>query len=954
MTVLSVENAGDSLKGWLCRYLYQVRPGIYVGNISGKIRDLIWKNIMTTPDIEAALLWDNNTEQGFSSKIKGDPRRKIEDIEGLQWITIEKVLSHLSFKAKKDTKKELICHLLETGTITKVLFQDGLLFPLKKRLAELMRENENDVINFICFVAALHDIGKIHPHFQMMIENDNELLHGFNIHDTQNFRHEQYGEFVLKTLDSPYFNSLPEKRRKAAAEMIALHHLGHDRNNYYEPWGDGSELITDIQKEVVEICFKAFPFKFVHTKTFFCNNGVLTIISAIINFSDWIASSDGVFDETQYSKQDGYLKHLEEQAYRFLENNYMLYIPNEYRFRNVSDYNAFYNIYGITNKRPLQDMVYENCQRSKGGTLMFLEAPCGEGKTVAALFAATHLNPDANGFYMALPTAATSESIHEEVAVLCENASPSLKLPVFNGRSWLSDKDITLDRSLWLAPSRQKMFYPFSVGTVDQLISSVLKEKFGILRLLACMGKTIIIDEMHAYDLYMKDALKIFLQYCGIFQVSVIILSATLLTSTKEELISAYTGYLPEESKERKYAVNGKEQIYNGKWNLSNDYPLITMVTGVKYRKQVSIYESAFDASKKQNYLYELVHLKEDDVMGDAIANSALKKVENGGCLAVIVNTVDEARNIYRKICEIKDDDTDVFLMHGRNTINNKEKSVENVKKLFGKDRSNRPQKAIVVSTQIIEQSMDVDFDFMFTELAPIDLLIQRFGRYHRHENCGTIREYIKSDDKISVLVPNRLGIKKISMIYNSYVINQTLQTLEQYKDLGFHLPKDTRALVESAYSSMDSLSSKDIKKHFAAQYKTISNPKNGTFDYYTAARELKSRVETRYSDCETMDIAIVPTDTFEALKAGNVDPELAKSIMKSNVVTSVPKYLLFSDDKDLFSDEQTIKAGQLNGYLRNLTIYCENDSGWVTGEARKMIVDEVYGLVMKKEVYTK
>ena len=860
-------------------------------------------------------------------------------------LSVESNLSHLSFKAKKDTKKELICHLLETGTMTKVLFQDGLLSPLKKRLAELMCEDENNVTNFICFVAALHDIGKIHPHFQMMIENDNELLHGFNIHDTQNFRHEQYGEFVLKTLDSPYFNSLPEKRRKAAAEMIALHHLGHDRNNYYEPWGDGSELITDIQKEVVEICFKAFPFKFVHTKTFFCNNGVLTIISAIINFSDWIASSDGVFDETQYSKQDGYLKHLEEQAYRFLENNYMLYIPNEYRFRNVSDYNAFYNIYGITNKRPLQDMACENCQQSKGGTLMFLEAPCGEGKTVAALFAATHLNPDAaNGFYMALPTAATSESIHKEVAVLCENATPALKLPVFNGRSWLSDKDITLDRSLWLAPSRQKMFYPFSVGTIDQLISSVLKEKFGILRLLACMGKTIIIDEMHAYDLYMKDALKIFLQYCGIFQVSVIILSATLLTSTKEELISAYTGYLPEENKERKYTVNGEEQIYNGKWNLSSDYPCATTVTGVKYRKQVSIYESTFDASKKQNYLYELVHLKEDDVMEDAIANSALKKVENGGCLAVIVNTVDEACNIYRKVCEMKSEGIDVFLMHGRNTISNKEKSVENIKKLFGKDRSNRPQKAIVVSTQIIEQSMDVDFDFMFTELAPIDLLIQRFGRYRRHDDYGTIRKYLRTDDKISILIPNRDGMKKITMIYDSCVINQTLQTLEQYKDLGFHLPKDTRALVESAYSGMDLLSSKDIKKHFAAQYRTISNPKSGTFDYYTETRELKSHVETRYSDRETMDIAIVPKNIFEALKTGNTDPELAKSIMKNQVVTSTPKYLLFSD-------EQTIEAGQLKGYLRNLTIYCENDSGWVTVEAGKMIVDEVYGLVIERKV---
>ena len=94
-----------------------------------------------------------------------------------------------------------------------------------------------------------------------------------------------------------------------------------------------------------------------------------------------------------------------------------------------------------------------------------------------------------------------------------------------------------------------------------------------------------------------------------------------------------------------------------------------------------------------------------------------------------------------------------------------------------------------------------------------------------------------------------------------------------------------------------------------------------------------------------------MPKNIFEALKTGNTDPELAKSIMKNQVVTSTPKYLLFSDGKPLFSDEQTIEAGQLKGYLRNLTIYCENDSGWVTVEAGKMIVDEVYGLVIERKV---
>ena len=116
MVVISLEHAPASLKGWLCRYLYQIRPGLYVGTINAKIRNLLWKQIENALDCkDAVIIWSDANEQKFSFLMKGDPRRKLVDIEGIHWLYIEKEITHLSFKAKMNTNKTIICHLLETG-----------------------------------------------------------------------------------------------------------------------------------------------------------------------------------------------------------------------------------------------------------------------------------------------------------------------------------------------------------------------------------------------------------------------------------------------------------------------------------------------------------------------------------------------------------------------------------------------------------------------------------------------------------------------------------------------------------------------------------------------------------------------------------------------------------------------------------------------------------------------
>lgn len=842
-------------------------------------------------------------------------------------LNINHEITHLSFKAKTNTKKPLICHLLETGMTTKVLLEKGLLVPFVDELAIYMKEKRETIVAFLSFLSAIHDIGKIHPHFQWKIGNE---MQGMKIYEQLSFRHEQYGQDLIQNSDM--FDMIPERLRAVVGEIVALHHQGHKTGDYYVPPGESFQICTNAQKEVLEILYRTFPFVLSSSKWRY-TNGVASILSAIINLSDWIASTHGTFSENGYEDHEKYLNSLEKQAYQFLKDNYILYQPNESRFAKVQKDVDFFHVMQIINPRPMQECVTKLCKHHPTGGLTIIEAPCGEGKTAAALYAASHIKGN-NGFYMALPTSATSESIHEEVQMLCNQAN--LKLPVFNGRAWMSEKDITIDADLWLSPSRQKLFYPVAVGTVDQLIKAALMEKYGLLRLLALLGKVVIIDEMHAYDLYMQDMIEQFLKYCGMFHVPVVILSATLPSVTKGRLLSAYAGF---EDKKKQYMLNGVEVEYDGKWNMQSSYPLLTMVSNVDYGKTIEVTEEIFPVSKKQKYQYKMVSISEKYI--EEISALCMDKIKDGGCLAVIVNLVDDAKELYRFLKNKVDSGTELFLLHGRNTEYQKEKASDKVKKLFGKDRSYRPKKSIVISTQILEQSMDIDFDFMCSILAPMDLLLQRFGRYRRHGSQGTIREIVDvSDDKILIFTPENTD--KHTQVYEKEIVEKTKGILKKNSEKILHLPEETRTLIESVYGNHQR-SMKDAKKDMKAQERVIPTPKSRGFLYYEESRHLQSVLDTRYSDMRTYDIAILPEEMINQLK---ISPslELIKEIKKKHTVTGISEYRLKKDGTWIFSEADIPKSKLLQD-----TLVFQEEDGVVRGDEYQMWIDKVYGLEVNR-----
>ena len=218
------------------------------------------------------------------------------------------------------------------------------------------------------------------------------------------------------------------------------------------------------------------------------------------------------------------------------------------------------------------------------------------------------------------------------------------------------------------------------------------------------------IDEIHAYDTYMQTIIERLLSWCRALSVPVILLSATLPQGKKQSLISAYMGKNASESNR----------------SFSSDYPLITYIDGnhtVKQEPVREVYMRRCFAIETRSYY--------DDA--ERTAELAISQAATGGCICVLVNTVKKAQRVYSCLRD-KCHRTDLMLFHARFPAGTRREIEKRCISSFGKEQQNRPKAAILVATQVMEQSIDADFDAMITDLAPIDLLLQRMGRVHRFE----------------------------------------------------------------------------------------------------------------------------------------------------------------------------------------------------------------------------
>lgn len=411
--------------------------------------------------------------------------------------------------------------------------------------------------------------------------------------------------------------------------------------------------------------------------------------------------------------------------------------------------------------------------------------------------------------------------------------------------------------------------FPFSTGTVDQIEKGVLKQKYATIPLMELATKVVIIDEMHAYDMYMQGILSVALSWLKEFHVPVVIMSATLPNLIKKEIHKVYSTeeFVPNEA-----------------------YPLITMYENGK----ANCYK--VDACENREYNVNLTTV--EDVFAIHACESIRQLIAHDGNVCVICNSVSTAKETYEKVLE-KFPNVETCLFHGQTTLEEKHNNTEMLISKYGKNRDNRPKKSIVVATQIIEQSIDVDFDFMISELAPIDLLLQRFGRWHRHSDVGTIREINNKTVPIEIIAYNNL-IKHFVYRDNVTILQKTKEYLEKNTILA--IPTASRKMIEYVYNPEEYTKSESIKvevKENKASNNTIRLPDaKGTLPYRKEDIVHAKRLPTRDSDGDYMvDLCILPTPMYETVKTNGANKQLSAEIKykytvptKKKIVENIPE----------------------------------------------------------------
>ncbi|MFJ2110337.1 MULTISPECIES: CRISPR-associated helicase Cas3' [unclassified Streptomyces] len=458
--------------------------------------------------------------------------------------------------------------------------------------------------------------------------------------------------------------------------------------------------------------------------------------------------------------------------------------------------------------RPSQRMVMEAARRMEAPGLLVVEAPMGEGKTKAALLAAEILAAKfgADGVFVGMPTQSTSDPMFSQVrtwVAMVDGGSDSQVALLHgkrmfnkewrqlldpgadlasearfggideygecegddlygddlygdgdpycgsgaNARAGLPDQPSSRGPAEWFLGAKRGLLCPFVVGTIDQLLFAATRTRHVMLRMAGLAGKVVVLDEIHAADVYMSQFLKEGLRWLGQAGVPVVLLSATLPPRQRRELIDAYLAGAV--SREEFTAEGLPDPLgypsVSAAWLAPDGSgPRFAVEDCAGWRNDLSVAVGFMpETIPGRQTPYE----KREAIKAETNASVAAylgRELADGGCALVIRNTVDRAQSLYTELRKRFGDE--VLLLHGRIAVGPRADRTEKCLSLLGAAKKglppSRPARLIVVATQIAEQSFDVDADLLITDLAPIDLVLQRVGRLHRHEatrRCGRL-----------------------------------------------------------------------------------------------------------------------------------------------------------------------------------------------------------------------
>lgn len=717
-------------------------------------------------------------------------------------------------------------HCLDVAAVGQVLLWRNA--ALRQKFASITGLDESVCCSWLTTLLAMHDIGKFSECFQNLRPDLLEQLQSITSRKLYPVKHDSLGNLFLKTfLEDESLTLLPGTsfdewqdvilavvrpftgHHGVPPSMISNNSLPLRVANYFSE--QDVSAACQFSESICTLMFGCHDYSNLlpapedlvelMKKASWLMAGFVVLCDWIGSNSRWFPMNSGVMTLEEY-----WQRHALPQAEKATKE---AGIDAGTPLAELSDFDKLFP--HITTPTPLQALV-EKYPIENVPQLFILEDVTGSGKTEAALMLAGRLMSTGcgNGLFVALPTMATSNAMYDRLVDCYKNmfsseSAPSLVLA--HGARHLSETfmasvvsqhpEITGDEaasaqcSSWLADNRKKaLLADVGVGTLDQALLAVLPARFQSLRLFGLVNHILIVDEVHAYDPYMNKLLQNLLAFHAALGGSAILLSATLPTHIRRDFIAAFAGGCGDKQKP------GLQ---------SRAYPLATA-----YSKATGVQETAVEATLQRRCSVRVELVAEESEVVQQIVNAA----GNGKCVCWIRNTVHDAliglANLKNAIPK-----DDLMLFHARFAMGDRLDIEGTVTKTFGRKSTEKERSGkVLVATQVVEQSLDLDFDLLITDLAPMDLLIQRAGRLHRHqreERGNPLSEGVDRRESPYMIVHGPLpedtadgnwykaAFSKASFVYPSHGCLWLTARLLQEKSV-LKMPDDARDLIEAAF----------------------------------------------------------------------------------------------------------------------------------------------------------
>jgi CRISPR-associated endonuclease/helicase Cas3 len=834
-------------------------------------------------------------------------------------------------KPESSETHPLFAHLFDVGHTALLLWErDIIAKSLKAEICTTLGMNPQEAGHFLALCIGLHDLGKAIPPFQFQHSFSKTRLvqeHGFPFKQNYEQAEDQMAHGHASVLifkrwieRQSELDAAQRKFMQNIALWIGFHHGNIVSKDHIEGKQHiaGSSVWKVAQDQLLEQVISAwqtqYPFSFPRAviSRRKSHPSWLLAFAGFVTLADWLGSMGEYFSPLYDTPPDvdlqTYLVQSRQNAEKALSSaGFGLTATMQAR--------GFATLFPELQQFPMRPLQVQSLNLPLApdhqASLTIVEAPTGEGKTEAGFILANRQQAQIQqGIYVAMPTQAMSNGLFgrfNQFLAHSHTENDIVNVRLVHGNDFLSDdqqqllfsplwedilneenednksisqnqenvilhKEVHLKTVRWFMPKKRALLARYGLGTIDQALLSVLYAKHFFLRLYSLAGKTIIFDEVHAYDAYMTDLLCRLIEWLKALNCQVILLSATLPSKTRNTFLSAFDVEMSSETKPENVP-------YPCLWTSLKTTPI------------------PFEHDKSREQKAHL-HWKSDNL--DDLAAEIRTQYAKGATLAVILNTVDRTQRLFDLLQDLKEQaPDDVHLFHARFPLEKRQEIEKAVLARFGKKRDLRS--SILIATQVAEASLDLDFDAMYSELAPVDLLLQRAGRLHRHQR---VRPEGFKEPALYLLcgegdeLPNVEAVSGYGKVYSRIILWRTFLVLQETGN--WHLPFDYRPLIEAVYpqegeTQAPSFLSKKMQEKWNQNVKKLE----------IEEQKQKSEAHHRMINC--------PTES-EKLSEGNEiqlkdedDPNVLKALKAvtrlGDSISVICLHQKSKGDKDLFLD---------------------------------------------------